>query len=136
MSAIDIQPDLPLTKDPTAAERQRRRREKQRQHNSVTGRDTKRDTVTANLTERDTRDTEEPVTPVTVTEEPVTERDGAMILCPGQLEVTAGFNESGDLIITQTNWLDDDSVIVIRAGNLWNFIDQLTDVCGVPTSMP
>jgi hypothetical protein len=132
MSVADIQPDLPLTKDPTAAERQRRRREKQRHRDSPPVTD--RDTVTA---KRDARDTKESVTPVTVTEEPVTDRDGAMmILCPRQSEIVAGFNESGDLIITQSNWPDDDSTIVVRAENISDFIDRMTDVLGIPSSMP
>jgi hypothetical protein len=67
--------------------------------------------------------------------DPVT-GDGAMILCPGQAEVSAGFNDAGDLILTQTNLLDDDATIVISAGNVWSFIDKLTDCVGVPSSMP
>jgi hypothetical protein len=145
MSAVEIQPRLPLTKDPTAAERQRRRREKQRHRDSppVTVSRTVTASVTPSVTERDSESvTEEPVTPVTVTEEPVTEHhgdhvtdDGAMILCARQTEVTAGFNAAGDLILTQINWPDDDSIIIVRAENIADFIDKLTDVLGIPSSL-
>jgi hypothetical protein len=125
MSAVEIQPRLPLTKDPTAAERQRRRREKQRHRDSppVTDRDTVTASVTPSVTERDSESVTETVTD-----------DGAAVLCSNQPEVTAGFNGDGDLVLQQRNWPDDDSTIVVRAENISSFIDRLTDVLGIPSS--
>jgi hypothetical protein len=160
MSAIDlVEPGLPLPKPKLSnAEKQRRYREKtSRRHEVGTSeadetsrrREVGAAEVTRQVTESNAGNA--PVTPESnagnagngnesnAESNAVTKSnadDGAMILCPRQAEVTAGFNESGDLILTQTNWPDDDSVIVISAGNVWDFLDRITDICGVPSSMP
>jgi hypothetical protein len=42
-------------------------------------------------------------------------------------------NRGGDLVIRQQNWPDDDSFIVISKQCEAEFIDRLTDACGIPT---
>jgi hypothetical protein len=43
------------------------------------------------------------------------------------------WNTDGQLIIRQYNWPDDDSVILIASNSIDEFIDKLTDLCGVPS---
>lgn len=95
---------IPTPKDKTAAERQRRYRQRKR--------DAPRDGVTP---KRDA----------------ATFGDGTIL--PEQAAVTFGFNANGDLTLKQSAWPDEDDVIVVGKGNIDAFLDRLTDVCGVPS---
>jgi hypothetical protein len=50
-----------------------------------------------------------------------------------QLETAIYFNERGGLVIRQRNWPDEDHYVVIAESNIGHFLDQLTDICGVPS---
>jgi hypothetical protein len=43
------------------------------------------------------------------------------------------FNKDGSLVIRQHRWPDDDTVIFIAESSIADFLDKLTDVCGVPS---
>src|SRR5208283_1701312 len=101
-------------KDPTAAERQRRCR------------DRKRKTVTPTVTPVTvTRDAVTPVTPVTT--------EGETIIVAEQQQISVYYNDAGDLVLKQADWPNEDSFIVVARGNIFEFIDALTDVAGVPS---
>lgn len=122
MSAVDhLEPGLPLPKPKLSnAERQRRYRNAKRnapERNARNG-----------VTPRNADDRNEDRNARNADDE------GAAILCPNQFEVSAAFNDGGDLILRQSNWPDDDSVIIVRCDNIPEFIDRLTDVLGIPSS--
>ena len=52
-------------------------------------------------------------------------------LLPGQPETSIYLNESGDLVITQKNWPEEDSIIIISAPYRGIFLDKICDVVGV-----
>jgi hypothetical protein len=97
----------PAAKDPTAAERQRRYRQRK-----STDRDCDRDDRNAS--------------PVTVTTD-------VTVLCAEQSKITIEFDEEGNAILRQMEWPDDDEVILIRRENIPDFIDKLTDALGIPS---
>jgi len=43
------------------------------------------------------------------------------------------FNKEGSLVIRQRRWPDDDSFIYIAESSIADFLDRLTDACGVPS---
>jgi hypothetical protein len=57
----------------------------------------------------------------------------ATVLCAQQDEVRIAFNDDGDAILTQRNWPEEDSVIIISRENLDTFLDKLCDVLGIPS---
>jgi hypothetical protein len=110
MSDTATEPGLNLpavTKDPTAAERQRRYRQRK------SGAD------------RDESVTERNASPVTVTTD-------ITVLCAEQSKITIEFNEGGDAVLRQSNWPEDDDTIIVRRDNIPEFIDRLTDALGIP----
>jgi len=64
---------------------------------------------------------------------PVTTSDGVMVLCPQQSKITIEFDEHGNAILRQSEWPDDDDVILIQRDNIPDFIDKLTDALGIPS---
>lgn len=50
-----------------------------------------------------------------------------------QHETAIYWNPKGDLVIRQRSWHDDDSLIFISKENVDDFLDKLTDVCGIPS---
>jgi hypothetical protein len=112
MTDTTTEPGLNLpavTKDPTAALRQRR----YRQRKSVNNRHCDRDDRNA--------------PPVTVSS------DGVTVLCAEQSKITIEFDEHGNALLRQSEWPDDDDVILIRRDNIPDFIDRLTDALGIPS---
>jgi hypothetical protein len=55
------------------------------------------------------------------------------ILVPEQAQVTLSFSDSGDLVLRQTCWPDEDACIVIARENIIGFVDALTDAVGIPS---
>lgn len=55
------------------------------------------------------------------------------IVLPEQSATAIYFNDDGGLVIRQQRWPDDDSYIVITKPNISEFLDKLTDVCGIPS---
>jgi hypothetical protein len=113
-----------VIKDPTAAERQRR----YRQRKSVTnGHETSRCDADGNgKREADGEATSEASSVVQATLE-------VTVLCAEQSKITIEFDEEGNAILRQSDWQEDDAVILIRRENLDTFIDKLTDALGIPT---
>jgi hypothetical protein len=64
---------------------------------------------------------------------PVTPSDGVMVLCPAQSKITIEFDEHGNALLRQSEWPDDDDVIMIQRDNIPDFIDRLTDALGIPS---
>jgi hypothetical protein len=56
------------------------------------------------------------------------------VLLPAQGEITISWNEDGDMILRQSDWPNEDAVIVIARDYLWMFIDRLTDAMGIPST--
>jgi hypothetical protein len=105
-----------VTKDPTAAERQRR----YRQRKSVTN---GHQTSHCDARDRDERNAQ----PVTLSS------DGVTVLCAEQSKITIEFDEEGNAILRQSDWQEDDAVILIRRENIPDFIDRMTDALGIPS---
>jgi hypothetical protein len=63
-----------------------------------------------------------------------TSEPATTVLLPAQGEITIGWNKDGDMILRQSDWPNDDAVIVIARDYLWMFIDRLTDAMGVPST--
>jgi hypothetical protein len=59
--------------------------------------------------------------------------EGVTVLCAEQSKITIEFDEEGNAILRQSEWPDDDAVILIRRDNIDTFIDKLTDALGIPT---
>jgi hypothetical protein len=55
------------------------------------------------------------------------------IVLPEQSSTAIYFNNAGGLVIRQQRWPDDDSYIVISKTNISEFLDKLTDICGIPS---
>jgi hypothetical protein len=62
-----------------------------------------------------------------------TSEPAATVLLPAQGEITIGWNNDGDMILRQSDWPNEDAVIIIARDYLWMFVDRLTDACGIPT---
>jgi len=56
------------------------------------------------------------------------------VLLPAQGKITISRNENGDMILRQSDWPNEDAVIVIARDYLWTFIDRLTDQMGIPST--
>jgi hypothetical protein len=97
----------------SSAERQRRYRERK----SVTKRSETLQAVTRNALTITSRVTDGNVT----------------VLCARQDKIDIAFNDEGDAIITQTNWPDEDQIIIVSRENIGTFIDNLTDALGIPS---
>jgi hypothetical protein len=59
--------------------------------------------------------------------------DESSIVLRAQAETAIYRNPVGDLVIRQRNWPDEDSFVVITANCEAQFIDQLTDMMGIPS---
>jgi hypothetical protein len=55
------------------------------------------------------------------------------VILPEQPATACYFNPKGDLVIRQRNWPDGDSLILISANMVDQFLDKLTDACGIPS---
>src|ERR1700733_11478027 len=62
-------------------------------------------------------------------------QDGSIVLNE-QPATAVYFNAAGGLIIRQkADWdQEDDSIVIIAPGNINRFIDELTDICGIPSA--
>jgi len=56
------------------------------------------------------------------------------VLLEAQGKITIGWNNEGGLILRQSDWPNEDAVIVIARDYLWTFIDRLTDQIGIPST--
>lgn len=56
------------------------------------------------------------------------------VLLPAQGKITIGWNKYGDMILRQSDWPNEDAVIVIASDYLEMFIDRLTDEMGIPST--
>ena len=56
------------------------------------------------------------------------------VLLPAQGKVTIGWNADGDLILRQSDWPNEDQVIIVAYDYLEMFIDRLTDAMGIPST--
>ena len=68
---------------------------------------------------------------------PPTDRENSpaeTVLLPAQGEITIGWNEDGGLILRQSDWPNEDAVIVIARDYIDLFIDRLTDAMGIPST--
>jgi hypothetical protein len=63
-----------------------------------------------------------------------TSEPATTVLLPAQGEIKIGWNEDGDMILRQSDWPNEDAVIIIARDYLWMFIDRLTDAMGVPST--
>jgi hypothetical protein len=54
------------------------------------------------------------------------------VLLPAQGKITIGWNTDGDMILRQTDWPNEDAVIIIGRDYIDMFIDRLTDAMGIP----
>ena len=55
------------------------------------------------------------------------------VLLPAQGKITIGWNADGDLILRQSDWPNEDAMIIIGRDYLDLFIDRLTDAMGIPS---
>jgi hypothetical protein len=55
------------------------------------------------------------------------------IMLREQPETACYFNQYGGLVIRQRGWPDNDSVVIIAPNNIGEFLDKITDVCGIPS---
>jgi hypothetical protein len=62
------------------------------------------------------------------------DKPATTVLLPSQGEITIGWNEDGDMILRQSDWPNDDAIIVIARDYLDLFIDRLTDAMGIPST--
>jgi len=116
MTDTTIEPDIHPTSAETAltnAERQRRYRQRKAKRNACDCHERNDNALTIMS--------------------PVTAGDGVMVLCPAQSKITIEFDEDGNAVLRQSEWPDDDDVILIRRDNIPDFIDRLTDALGIPS---
>ena len=59
--------------------------------------------------------------------------DDSSIILREQPATAVYFNREGSLVIRQHRWPDDDTIIIIAASSIADFLDKLTDICGVPS---
>ena len=57
----------------------------------------------------------------------------ASIILREQPATAVYFNKEGSLVIRQHRWPDDDAFIYIADASINDFLDKLTDICGVPS---
>jgi hypothetical protein len=56
------------------------------------------------------------------------------IILREQAATAVYFDKEGSLVIRQHRWPDDDTFIYIAEASINNFLDKLTDVCGIPSA--
>jgi hypothetical protein len=56
------------------------------------------------------------------------------VLLPAQGEIKIGWNSDGGLILRQSDWPNEDAIIIIGRDYLDLFIDRLTDAMGIPST--
>jgi hypothetical protein len=59
-------------------------------------------------------------------------KDDGSIILHEQPATAVYFNKRGELVIRQRRWPDDDTFIYIAESSIADFLDKLTDACGVP----
>jgi hypothetical protein len=62
--------------------------------------------------------------------------DDRLVTLPAQQQIAIYHNPKGSLVIRQMRdplWQQDDPFVCISASNIEEFLDQLTDVCGIPS---
>ena len=59
--------------------------------------------------------------------------DTESVVLSEQRETAIYWNASGELVIRQKCWPDDDVWVVITDGQVDRFLDKLTDICGIPS---
>ena len=59
--------------------------------------------------------------------------DGSSIILREQPATAVYFNREGSLVIRQHRWPDEDSFVYIAESSIADFLDKLTDICGVPS---
>jgi hypothetical protein len=67
-------------------------------------------------------------------ENSATDETAETVLLPAQGKITISRNEDGDMVLRQSDWPNEDAVIVIARDYLWTFIDRLTDAMGIPST--
>jgi hypothetical protein len=60
-------------------------------------------------------------------------KDDSSIILREQPATAVYFNKEGSLVIRQHRWPDDDIFIYIAESSIGDFLDKLTDICGVPS---
>jgi hypothetical protein len=55
------------------------------------------------------------------------------IILREQPETAIYYNPEGSLVIRQRGWPDEDVIIIIAEQSIDQFLDKLTDACGVPS---
>ena len=63
-----------------------------------------------------------------------TSEPAVTVLLPAQGKITIGWNEDGDMILRQSDWPNEDAIIIIGRDYLDLFIDRLTDAMGIPST--
>jgi hypothetical protein len=56
------------------------------------------------------------------------------VLLPAQGEIIIGWNKDGGMILRQSDWPNEDAVIIIARDYVDMFIDRLTDAMGIPST--
>ena len=59
--------------------------------------------------------------------------DTESVVLPEQYATACYFNKTGELVIRQKRWPDDDAFIYIAPDQIVQFIDKLTDIIGIPS---
>ena len=59
--------------------------------------------------------------------------DTESVVLTEQRETAIYWNPNGDLVIRQKCWPDDDVWVVISKSSVDQFLDKLTDICGIPS---
>ena len=65
---------------------------------------------------------------------PPTDQEDSPVLLPAQGEIKIGWNSDGGLILRQSDWPNEDAIIIIGRDYLDLFIDRLTDAMGIPST--
>jgi hypothetical protein len=67
-------------------------------------------------------------------ENPAADEPAETVLLEAQGKITICWNADGDMVLRQSDWPNEDAVIVIARDYLWMFIDRLTDQMGIPST--
>jgi hypothetical protein len=59
--------------------------------------------------------------------------DAEAVVLHEQPATAVYFNKEGSLVIRQRRWPDDDAFIYIAETSIADFLDKLTDICGIPS---
>jgi hypothetical protein len=59
--------------------------------------------------------------------------DRECVVLPEQPQTAVYWNTQDELVIRQRRWPDDDPCIFVSRASVAEFIDRLTDICGVPS---